>query len=101
MTFEKASAHPHCCHGDDASAAAIDPVCGMTVNRQTAKYKTAWNGQEFFFCGPRCLDKFRSEPARYLAPSSPDVGTPVAAAAPAGTIYTCPMHPQIRQLGPG
>ncbi|HEX3065197.1 MAG TPA: HAD-IC family P-type ATPase, partial [Dongiaceae bacterium] len=70
----------------------------MTVNRQIAKYKTAWNGQEFFFCGPLCLDKFRAEPARYLAPPSSDTSMPVA---PAGTIYTCPMHPQIRQLGPG
>ncbi len=104
MTFEKASAQPHRCHGaalgDDASTAAIDPVCGMTVNRLTAKYKTAWNGQDFVFCGPRCRQKFHAEPARYLAPPLPDMGAPVAAPAPADTIYTCPMHPQIRRAGP-
>jgi Cu+-exporting ATPase len=104
MSFEKASAHRHCCHaaahGDDASATAIDPVCGMTVDRRSAKYKTAWNGQDFFFCGLHCLDKFQAEPSRYLASAAPTARTS-APATPAGTIYTCPMHPQIRQIGPG
>ncbi|HEY2891291.1 MAG TPA: heavy metal translocating P-type ATPase [Dongiaceae bacterium] len=104
MSFEKASAHRHCCHaaahGDDASATAIDPVCGMTVDRRSAKYKTAWNGQDFFFCGLHCLDKFQAEPSRYLASAAPAARTS-APATPAGTIYTCPMHPQIRQIGPG
>jgi P-type Cu+ transporter len=104
MSFEKASADRHCCHaaahGDDASATAIDPVCGMTVDRRSAKYKTAWNGQDFFFCGLRCLDKFQAEPSRYLASAAPAARTS-APATPAGTIYTCPMHPQIRQMGPG
>ena len=103
MTREKTAAHRHCCHGaahnDDASASASDPVCGMTVNPQTAQYKTSRDGWEFFFCGRRCLDKFQAEPQRYLSPAAgPTAST---AAAPAGTIYTCPMHPQIRQAGPG
>ncbi|MFI4981681.1 MAG: HAD-IC family P-type ATPase, partial [Nevskiales bacterium] len=80
----------------DPLAVAKDPVCGMKVDRRTAKYKAARDGQDFFFCSRRCLDKFQAEPARHLATAKP-----ATAAAPAGAIYTCPMHPQIRQLGPG
>jgi Cu+-exporting ATPase len=98
-TTQDASLHPHCGHGaprDAASAAsAIDPVCGMTVDRETARYRKNSNGQDFFFCSQRCLDRFKAEPTRYLAPA------PAPAPGLSGTIYTCPMHPQIRQLGPG
>ncbi len=91
-----------CCggkHGDgdkDAgTAAAIDPVCGMTVNRETAKHRFSYQGQEYLFCSARCRERFEAEPARYLQPKQPEP------AAPAGTIYTCPMHPEVRQVGPG
>ncbi len=94
--------HGHGSHAHDHSAAAgeiaIDPVCGMKVTIATARNKAEHAGHTYYFCSQRCLAKFTAEPERYLAPK------PAEAAAeemPAGTIYTCPMHPQIRQVGPG
>jgi Cu+-exporting ATPase len=80
-----------------APGTAIDPVCGMTVQLATAKHHLEHGGQMFHFCSARCHDKFSADPATYLRPKQANT----QAAAPAGTIYTCPMHPQIRQTGPG
>jgi Cu+-exporting ATPase len=74
---------------------AIDPVCGMKVKLEGATNKTEHAGHPYYFCSPKCLAKFTTEPDRYLKP------TRAESAVPAGTIYTCPMHPQIRQVGPG
>ena len=77
---------------------AIDPVCGMSVDSQTAIHKVDHAGHAYYFCGASCRSKFVSNPARYL---DPEQVKPVAAAVPEGAIYTCPMHPEIRQVGPG
>src|SRR3984893_11203652 len=89
-----------CCggkHGDGARAAlsAIDPVCGMSVNPATAEHRFSHEGEDYFFCSARCRERFGAEPEKYLQPREPEP------AAPAGTIYTCPMHPEVRQVGPG
>ncbi len=76
------------------SATVKDPVCGMSVAAATAKHRTSHAGQDYFFCSAGCRAKFEANPAKYLQP-------PAAAPATAGTIYTCPMHPEIRQPGPG
>jgi Cu+-exporting ATPase len=76
---------------------ATDPVCGMTVKTTDARNKTQHDGHTYYFCSPRCLDKFTAEPLRYLKPAA----APAATAAKPGTLYTCPMHPEIRQVGPG
>lgn len=73
---------------------ATDPVCGMKVTIAGAKNTTVHEGQTHYFCSPKCLQKFTAEPARYL---KPEEAPPVAP----GTIFTCPMHPEIRQVGPG
>ncbi|WP_425069596.1 heavy metal translocating P-type ATPase [Reyranella sp.] len=94
-----------CCSGGHADhqghahsrPTATDPVCGMTVNVATAKHTTVHEGQTYYFCNPKCLQKFEAEPARYLKPGDETPATPVAP----GTIFTCPMHPEIRQVGPG
>jgi Cu+-exporting ATPase len=88
--------HHHHGAAPAADAVAIDPVCGMKVKIAGAKNTTVHRGQPYYFCNPRCLAKFTAEPARYLQPQ--EAKEPEA---PAGTIYTCPMHPQIRQVGPG
>ena len=75
-----------------------DPVCGMSVDAQTAKHRAEAGGATYFFCSSTCREKFVADPARYLKPES---SAPPPKPAPAGTIYTCPMHPQIRQAGPG
>jgi Cu+-exporting ATPase len=82
--------------GDKSDAApAIDPVCGMKVDRVTAKQRFSYKGQDYFFSGARCRERFAAEPEKFLSPGKPEP------AAPADTIYTCPMHPEVRQVGPG
>src|SRR5882757_10082129 len=80
-------------HGDHVRAS--DPVCGMSVDPQTAKHRFACKGQDYFFCSGRCRERFEAEPDKFLQPKQPEP------AAPAGSIYTCPMHREIRQIGPG
>ena len=90
-----------CCGGKhaeadkSAAATAIDPVCGMRVDPATAKHRFAHKGQDYFFCSGRCRERFEAEPEKFLQPKQPE---PAAAA---GAIYTCPMHPEVRQVGPG
>ena len=74
---------------------AIDPVCGMRVNREGARHRFAYRGVEYFFCSPRCRERFAAEPEKFSKPKQPE---PLA---PEGSIYTCPMHPEVRQVGPG
>ncbi len=69
-----------------------DPVCGMTVT-PASKHQHVHEGQMFYFCNPRCREKFIANPAQYL-PGAPKVEVPPA---PPGAVYTCPMHPEIRQ----
>src|SRR6185312_357871 len=85
-----------------------DPVCGMTVKIGLAKGGTATHdGHDYWFCNPKCREKFIADPVMYLeraaaraaAPAPAPVPAPVAA--PATAIFTCPMHPEIRQQGPG
>src|SRR4051794_9376691 len=80
-------------HGD--LVGATDPVCGMSVDPQTAKHRLAYEGRDYFFCSGRCRERFEAEPDKFLQPKPPQ------AAAPAGAIYTCPMHPEVKQVGPG
>ncbi|MBW4653357.1 MAG: heavy metal translocating P-type ATPase [Kaiparowitsia implicata GSE-PSE-MK54-09C] len=75
---------------------AKDPVCGMSVDPATAKFSAKHAGDTFYFCSAKCHDKFVADPAAYLVKAE----APPPAAAP-GTVYTCPMHPQIRQDHPG
>ena len=72
-----------------------DPVCGMDVDSHTTAHHAEHRGRTYHFCSAGCRAKFVAEPGRYL--DSTDAAEPVAD----GTIYTCPMHPQIRQVGPG
>ena len=76
---------------------ARDPVCGMRVDPATAKHKSHHGGHDFWFCSAGCKTKFDADPEKYLSPQKADTPPP----APPGTIYTCPMHPEVRQAGPG
>lgn len=81
-----------------------DPVCGMTVNPATTPHKFEHNGQAYFFCGKRCLERFRAEPETYLSRTPeqpPDTQHAPLRPADAGNLYTCPMHPEVQQQGPG
>ncbi|MFL5219236.1 MAG: heavy metal translocating P-type ATPase [Microvirga sp.] len=93
--------HPHGHGPGDASAGAEhrmkDPVCGMSVDPHTAKHRAEHGGRPYYFCSAGCRTKFLADPARYLDPAAAAKAEPVAE----GTVYTCPMHPEIRQVGPG
>lgn len=73
-----------------------DVVCGMTVDPHRAKHRHTHDGRPYYFCSAGCREKFVADPAHYL-----DADARAAAPVVEGAIYTCPMHPQIRQLGPG
>lgn len=72
----------------------IDPVCGMSVDPHTTPHRHVHHGRPYYFCSAGCRTKFAADPQKYLGQRQE---TPV----PEGTIYTCPMHPEVRQVGPG
>ena len=74
---------------------AIDPVCGMRVTCDGARHRFTYRGEDYFFCSGRCRERFAAEPEKFLKPKQPEP------TAPEGTSYTCPMHPEVRQVGPG
>jgi P-type Cu+ transporter len=81
----------------EVSARVKDPVCGMSVDPAATPHHATFEGDDFHFCGAGCRTKFVADPNRYLNPPPP-------APPPAGLqgmIHTCPMHPEVRQLGPG
>jgi len=90
--------HPHAASAPpaDDTVRVLDPVCGMKVNPETSQHRFEYRGETFHFCSAGCRTKFAADPNKYLekdkAPPAPVVE---------GAIYTCPMHPEIRQVGPG
>ncbi len=85
-------------HPDDA-AAVIDPVCGMAVDPARTQHHAEHDGRTRHFCSARCRERFLAEPRRFLAPPLPSVEE--EAPAPPGTLYTCPMDPEIVRDAPG
>src|SRR5450830_1181339 len=83
--------HPHAV---PAEGGVIDPVCGMTVDPHTANHRAEHRGHTYYFCSAGCRTKFAADPHKYLGTREP---APVVK----GATYTCPMHPEIRQAGPG
>ncbi len=93
-------AHDHGAHhhapSPEASTGVIDPVCGMTVDPHTTPHRHTHQGHPYYFCSAGCRSKFAGDPDRYLSGRTAD-----AEPVPEGTTYTCPMHPEVRQIGPG
>ncbi|MDX3808384.1 heavy metal translocating P-type ATPase [Bosea thiooxidans] len=95
--------HDHGAHGghhhehEGEAGKVKDPVCGMTVDPHATTHRAQYGGKPYYFCSSGCQSKFMAEPAKYVEPAAARKAEPV----PEGTIYTCPMHPQIRQVGPG
>ena len=90
--------HDHSAHHASESAALKDPVCGMTVKPESP-HRAEVDGTTYGFCSAGCRAKFVADPHKYLNPDRE--ASREAAPAPPGTIYTCPMHPEIRQDHPG
>ncbi len=86
--------HSHDAHDHHASTLK-DPVCGMSVDPATTKHHAVHEGHDHYFCSAGCRTKFVADPQKYLGPKVEQ------APAPEGTIFTCPMHPEIKQEGPG
>ena len=87
-----------CCKDKEASVGTVkDPVCGMDVDPSKSEHHAQHDGQDYHFCSTGCKTKFVADPAHYLTGKHNEAAENV----PAGTIYTCPMHPEIRQEGPG
>ncbi len=92
------TSEPAACHDvtDGAeTATATDPVCGMQVDPATTEHSATHDGETYYFCASRCRDKFIGDPDGYLS------GTAQQAEVVEGALYTCPMHPEIQQEGPG
>ncbi|MBV9261668.1 MAG: heavy metal translocating P-type ATPase [Pseudolabrys sp.] len=87
-------AHANHSHHAAGAGGVIDPVCGMRVDPHTTKHRADYRGHLYDFCSAGCRTKFIANPKKYL-------GEGKAEPVPEDTIYTCPMHPQIRQVGPG
>jgi P-type Cu+ transporter len=89
-------------HGDGSQARAngmvVDPVCGMTIDPETAAGSHEYRGTTYYFCNPTCLERFKAGPESFLSPSTGGA-TPTPEAA--GTEYFCPMDPEVRQDHPG
>ena len=75
---------------------AIDPVCGMRIQVRTSVHSHVHEGATYHFCCAGCLEKFRAAPAEILSRSSAPAPEP-----PKGATYTCPMHPEVVNDGPG
>ncbi|HWH17480.1 MAG TPA: heavy metal translocating P-type ATPase, partial [Allosphingosinicella sp.] len=98
MKHAHSPAHEHhgCCVTGAAPSAVKDPVCGMTVDPAATPHHASHGGKEYHFCSSRCRAKFAADPEAWLGDAPP---APPAAAE--GAIWTCPMHPEVQQVGPG
>ncbi|NQV84558.1 MAG: YHS domain-containing protein, partial [Rhodospirillales bacterium] len=88
--------HDHA-HADDDGPTTVDPVCGMTVPLDAGKPKREHKGETYHFCSQKCHDTFAADPEPFIS----GVHKRQSEALPKGTQYTCPMHPEIVQDGPG
>ena len=92
---EGSAGHQHRHHDAAASGLTVkDPVCGMNVDPHKTPHRHELGGQAYYFCSAGCRTKFAADPDRYLGDRVPAPARPDA-------IYTCPMHPEVRQVGPG
>jgi Cu+-exporting ATPase len=83
-----------------ADTLPTDPVCGMTV-KSDSPHRATFEATEYRFCSAKCLAKFSADPHRYVHPAPAAAQPEAAVEPPSGTEYTCPMHPEVRQPGPG
>lgn len=89
------ASHDHNSHNPEHGHMVKDPVCGMNVDTATAKHRAEHGGRTYYFCSSSCREKFLAGPQSYVADLSP---RPVSEGT---SLYTCPMHPEIRRAGPG
>src|SRR5215470_5003764 len=76
-----------------------DPVCHMQVMPETAAARFEYKGKTYYFCNPHCLERFRKNPEQFLAPAKVEIQNSTSQLSQ--VVYVCPMHPEVRQFGPG
>jgi Cu2+-exporting ATPase len=104
LSQAKNAVEPPCSHDHDAPSSGStgthsDPVCGMRVMANPAK-SVEHAGAVYYFCSPHCVAKFHADPEQYVGLPQQNGLAPLKTA-PTDVLYTCPMHPEIRQIGPG
>ncbi len=88
------------CHAHSAPPAkAVDPVCGMSVDPATTPHHAAHQGENYHFCSAKCRERFAARPELFVGPR--DHAPHGAQASSNDAVYTCPMHPEVEQIGPG
>jgi Cu+-exporting ATPase len=90
--------HDH--HHHAAAESVVDPVCGMTIDPSDAAGTSQYNGETIYFCNPHCKTKFDADPERYITRGTPR-NSEEPEELPRGTMYVCPMDPEVRQDHPG
>jgi len=91
--------HHDCCQGSEPKATEVkDPVCGMDVDPNDSAGSHEHGGQVYHFCSEGCLEAFKENPKEYLDEAAK---ARKAAAVPADAVHICPMHPEVKQVGPG
>ena len=101
-TAHDGGGHSCCSHAPKAETTVKDPVCGMDVDPSKAAGSFEFQGKTYAFCSKGCLEKFRADPARYLSQGPAGMAHGARTRdAPGRDAYTCPMHPEIVQEGPG
>ncbi len=101
MSETEPQMHEHSHHGHGEKDGTVrDPVCGMHVDPARAPAREYYQGTTYYFCSAGCAAKFRADPGTYVQAPAP-AATPTTPATPAGTLWTCPMHPEIVRDAPG
>jgi len=88
--------HHRASHDNELADRVKDPVCGMAVDPHKSDHRAEYDRKPYYFCSSKCREKFVADPATYVE-TKPRIGVPV----PEGTVYVCPMHPEIRRPEPG
>src|SRR5258708_7937947 len=88
--------HNHTTETPRTDSTVLDPVCGMTVDPAKARGSSVHHGKTYYFCGPGCAQRFTAAPERFVGAPAPTPKTDNSE-----ILYTCPMHPEILQRGPG
>ena len=92
----------HSTHRDPHTPPTVkDPVCGMDVDPATSEFTSEHGGDTFYFCSGHCQTKFAASPEQYAGHDHARGGVASVPADAEVADYTCPMHPEIRQAGPG
>lgn len=88
-------------NSEEQKKTVTDPVCGMQVNPATSSHHHQFKGKDYLFCSSHCLEKFKKSPQDFLQSDTKNATEKGKQEEQSDAIYTCPMHPEVKQVGPG